>query len=67
MKAIVTIRNADGTFNEVGMNTCAVLGPYVRKSLIRKRAREFAKDKSHRIEYYADSILVDKPLAIDYI
>lgn len=66
MKAIVTKQNLDGTYNEVGMNTRCVLGPYVNKSFIRKKARNYAGKHPHRIEYFADTIQAD-PVSVEYV
>lgn len=66
MKAIVTKQNLDGTYNEVGMNTRCVLGPYVNKSFIQKKARNYSGKNPYRIEYFVDSILID-PISIEYV
>ena len=64
MKAIVTIQNDDNTYNEVGMSTRMVAsGTY---HTIKKRAKEFARGKPHRIELYNGSIL-GKIVGMEYV
>lgn len=59
MKAIVTLQNEDGTYDSVGMNNRTVFGPYSRKTTIQVRARAWARDRAHRIEYFWGDDLLD--------
>jgi hypothetical protein len=64
IKAIVTKQNADGTFDEVGMNNRTIIGPYKRLSTILKHADEWAgPNKTIRVELYRNTSLSlqDKP------
>jgi len=56
MRAIVTKQNADGSYDEVGMNNRTIIGPYKRYGTINKYARLYANGKMYRVELYADRI-----------
>lgn len=54
MKAIITKQNADGTFNEVGMNTRALISHLKSERGVLKWAAGYANGKPHRIEFFAN-------------
>ena len=68
MKAIVTFRNKDGSYDSVGMNNRILVGPYSRKSTIQARAREWAHGRAHRIEYFwGDDLLAANHFETEYV
>lgn len=58
MKAIVTKRNADGSYDEVGMNNRALFSHYkTKQGLLRYGVKPFANGRTCRVEiYYGDDI-----------
>lgn len=62
-KAIVTKRNKDGTYDEVGMNNRAIFHGSIQK--IRKDAKAYAKGP-HRIEYFHDHNFYGSPHKVEH-
>lgn len=45
--AIVTLQNADGSYDEVGMSTRAIIGPYKRVQTINRYAIGYKQSNNH--------------------
>ena len=65
MKAIVTRKNKDGSYDEVGMNNRTIISHLKSKAGIRRSAKDFAKGP-HRIEWYSDNIHTN-PWKVEHI
>ena len=59
LKAIVSLKKDDGSYHEVGTNNRTIFSG--SESSIKKKAKEFAKGKSHRIEYHHSNNFYAKP------
>jgi hypothetical protein len=66
IKAIVTRINLDGTYDAVGMNNRTVVGPYKRESYIVKRAKEYGRGRTVRVEFHRVSDMYGAPYKIGY-
>lgn len=57
MKAIITLQNPDGSYDEVGMNNRRVFGPLRSESTLLARLKSWAGKKAFRAEIFnGDSI-----------
>ena len=65
MKVIVTIQNKDGSYDEVGMNNKALISHLKANWAIKRWAKEFSRNKPHRIEYFSN-IYAD-PDRVEYV
>lgn len=69
-KAIVTLQNPDGSYDEVGMNNRTIIGPYKRLYFVYKQANEFAKHRNHkkfRIEIFTqETMYQERPWITTY-
>ncbi len=62
MKAIITVQNADGTYDEVGMNNRTMVSHLKSERGILKWAKEYAnvrKAKNIRLEFFGSNIYKD--------
>ena len=68
MKVIVTRRNSDGTYDEVGMNNRALFSQYrTIAGAMRYAAVPFSKGRRTRIEFFTDSGIYGEPFKTLYI
>jgi hypothetical protein len=67
LKAIVTIRRDDGTYDEVGMNHRTLFSG-ASMQLLKKNAAKFANGRPYRIEFFSASTFYvgDKPQSVWY-
>lgn len=67
IKAIVTLRRKDGSYPDIGTNNRAVVKSNSHKKII-TLAKEFARNRDHRIEFFTESSfrLLDAPYDISY-
>jgi hypothetical protein len=66
MRAIVTLQNADGTYDEVGMNNRTLIGHFSREGTVFRRAFTYARGKPHRVELFMGDRL-DVPAKTKYV
>lgn len=64
IRTIVSLRQEDGTFPEVGMwNRTVINGPSVRA--VRRKALSWARDRSVRLEHHNGTLLFP-PFLVEY-
>ena len=62
MKGVVTRQNEDGSYDEVGMSNRAVFGPFKRSGYLTKKAREFGRGRTVKVEvFFNGNIHQDTP------
>lgn len=68
MKAIVTRQNADGTYDNVGMNNRTLFSQYRTKvGLIHYGVKRFANGKKCRVELFRDNEIYGDPYEVFYV
>ena len=66
MKVIATKQNADGSYDEVGMNNRALISHLTLERNVLKWAREYSRNRPHRIEFFTDAGFYGNPFKVLY-